>query len=287
MKRRWRWPLLAVVLSAPAWTQTQIYPGLTEDAYAELPGVRLFYVDSGGGGVPVVFLHSATGSSRVWEHQVPPFTAAGYRVIAYDRRGYGRTVVHESGSSTTAADDLEALMRRLGIERFHLVGTAAGGMVATDYAQSFPQRLRSVVIANSIVGVQDEEYLALGKRMRPPQFGQLPPDFRELGPSYRAADPDGVKRWLELEHLSRAPDAAPSQQTWKNRTTFESLEAIKVPVLFITGDADLYTPPPVLRLFAERIASSQTLILPEVGHSGYWEQPELFNRAVLEFLQKH
>jgi len=292
MKRWWLWPLrmqlLAVVLSAPARTQTQTYPGLTEDAYAELPGVRLFYVDSGGEGVPVVFLHAASGSSRVWEHQVPPFTAAGYRVIAYDRRGHGRTTVHEPGSApTTAADDLEALMTHLGIERFHLVGTAAGGMVATDYAQSFPHRLRSVVIANSIVGVQDEEYLALGKRMRPPEFGQLPPDFRELGPSYRAADPDGARRWLELEHKSRAPGTAPSPQTWKNRTTFESLGAIKVPALLITGDADLYTPPPVLRLFAERITNSQTLILPETGHSGYWEQPELFNRAVLEFLRKH
>lgn len=280
--------LLALVLLAVAQVPTPTYPGLARDLHADLPGVRLFYVDSGGGGVPVVFLHSATGSSRVWEHQVPEFTKAGYRVIAYDRRGHGRTVVNESGSApTTAADDLEALMNHLGIERFHLVGTAAGGMVATDYAQSFPHRLRSLVIANSIVGVQDEEYLALGRRLRPPEFAQLPPDIRELGPSYRAADPDGTKRWLELERVSRAPGTAPPPQTWKNRTTFASLATIRVPTLLLTGDADLYTPPPVLRLFAERIPNSQTAILPEVGHCAYWEEPQLFNRAVLDFVGRH
>src|SRR5262245_4546618 len=78
---------------------------------AELGGVRIWYRDSGGSGVPVVFLHSATGSSRVWEHQEGPFTAAGLRVIAYDRRGFGRTVVAQGApSNATGADDLQALI---------------------------------------------------------------------------------------------------------------------------------------------------------------------------------
>jgi hypothetical protein len=46
------------------------------EAYAELPGARIFYIDTGGSGVPVVFLHAATGSSRVWDYQIPAFTAA-------------------------------------------------------------------------------------------------------------------------------------------------------------------------------------------------------------------
>jgi pimeloyl-ACP methyl ester carboxylesterase len=273
--------LLTVVLSGTG--QSSTYPGLAEDAYLELPGVRLFYVDSGGGGVPVILLHSATGTSRVWEHQMPAITAAGYRVIAYDRRGFGRTVAGES-APPAAADDLEALRAHLGLERFHLVGTAAGGMVAVDYAQSYPHRLLRLVVANSIVGVQDEEYLALGRRLRPPEFAKLPPDLRELGPSYRAANPGGTDRWLALERESRAPGEAPPAQPFKNRTTFASLSTIRVPTLLITGGADLYTPPPVLRLFAERIPEAETLVLPEVGHAAYWEAPSEFNRAVLEFL---
>src|SRR5918994_7072816 len=104
---------------------------------AELPGRRLRYEESGGEGSgegpPVVFLHAGSGSSRMWEHQIPDFTVAGYRFIAYDRRTEG-----------SAVDDLEALADHLVLDRFHLVGTAAGGIVAVDYALSFPQRLLSL-----------------------------------------------------------------------------------------------------------------------------------------------
>jgi pimeloyl-ACP methyl ester carboxylesterase len=260
---------------------------LVRRASADLPGVRLHYLDTGGTGPVVMLLHAATGSSQVWEHQLPAFTAAGYRVIAYDRRGYGQTVVLEGGPVATAADDLEALRQFLKIDRFHLVGTAAGGIVATDYALSFADRLRSLVIANSLVGVQDEEYLALGRRLRPAPFTDMPPDFRELGPAYRAANLKGTERWLELERTSRPPGARPVVQPSKNRVTFKTLEGLRVPALLITGEADLYTPPPALRLFAERIPKSEVLILHEVGHSAFWEQPETFNRAVLDFIRKH
>ena len=154
------------------------------EAYADVPGVRIWYVDTGGSGLPVVFMHAATGSSRVWEHQMPAFTRAGYRVIAHDRRGWGRSVIDPSGPQPgTAADDLQALMDHLGIDRIHLVGTAAGAIASLDFALSFPHRLRSLVVANSIGGVQDEDYLALGRRLRPPQFDALPAEVRELGPS--------------------------------------------------------------------------------------------------------
>ena len=209
----------------------------------------------------------------MWEHQSAAFTAAGYRFVAQDRRGEG-----------TAADELEALVARLGLERFHLIGTAAGGIVAVDYALSFAQRLRSLVIANSIVGVQDEEYLALSRRLRPsPQFDALPADVRELGPSYRASNPEGTKRWNALAHAGPPVPLQPR----RNRISFATLETIAVPTLLITGDADLYTPPPVLRLFAARFPNCESAILPECGHSAFWEQPELFNRTVLEFINRH
>jgi pimeloyl-ACP methyl ester carboxylesterase len=261
--------------------------GLRESS-VDLPGVRLWYVDSGGSGVPVVFMHAATGSVRNWEHQVGPLTAAGYRFIAFDRRGWGRTVVEPSGPQPgTAADDLDGLIKHLGIDRFHLVGTAAGGFVALDYTVSFPQRLRSVVMANSIGGVQDEEYLELGRRLRPPSFNALPPDLRELGPSYRAANPDGTRRWLEMEAMSRPQSPPAPAQPMKNRMTFGLLETVKVPTLLLTGGADMYAPPPLLRMFAARIKGSESVIVPEAGHSSYWEQPEVFNRAILDFIRKH
>jgi pimeloyl-ACP methyl ester carboxylesterase len=278
----------AAIASGPSTRTSAQQAAPARETYAPLPGVRLWYTDTGGRGVAVVFMHARTGSSRVWEHQIPAFTAAGYRFIAFDRRGWGRSVVDPAGVQPgTAADDLQGLVDHLGIDRFHLVGTAAGGFTALDYALSFPVRLRSLVVANSIGGLQDDDYLELGRRLRPPQFDALPPEIRELGPSYRAANPEGTRRWMELERTSRPDGPQAPAQPLRNRLTFALVEGIKVPTLLITGGADLYAPPPILRLFAARIKGSQSVIAPEAGHSTYWEQPEIFNRAVLEFIRKH
>jgi pimeloyl-ACP methyl ester carboxylesterase len=257
-------------------------------AYADVPGVRLWYVDSGGSGTPVFFLHAATGTTRAWEYQVQPFVAAGYRFIAYDRRGHGRSVIDKTAPQPgTAADDLQALVTHLRIDRFHLVGTAAGGFASLDFALAFPQRLRSLVLANTIGGVQDESYLALGRRIRPPEFNALPADVRELGPSYRAANPDGTRRWIELERANRAPGTPPPAQTMRHTLTFALVSTIKTPTLVLTGGADLYAPPPVMQMFADRIKGAELVVVPEAGHSTYWEQPEAFNSAVLAFIRKH
>jgi pimeloyl-ACP methyl ester carboxylesterase len=249
-------------------------------------GTHLFYTDTGGNGVPVVLMHAATGSVRAWDNQTPAFVKAGYRVIAFDRRGWGRTTVDADTPPGTAADDLIALMDSLRVDRFHLVGTAAGGFVTLDTALSFPTRLRSIVVANSIGGVQDAEFVELGRRLRPAEFTAMPPELREVSPSYRAANPDGTRRWVELEKMSRAPGAPPAQPL-KNTITFARLETIAVPTLLLTGDADMFAPPPVLKMFATHIKHADTVVVPEAGHSTYWEQPDAFNRAVLSFIRKH
>ena len=275
----------AVLLLTAVTARTQVQAA--HEGYADLPGVRLFYTDSGGTGTPLVLLHAATGSVRAWEHQIPAFTGAGYRVIAFDRRGWGRTESAADAAPGTAADDLIALMDRLHIDRFHLVGTAAGGFVTFDTALSFPGRLRSIVVANSIGGVQDESFLELGRRIRPPEFAAMPAELREVSPSYRAGNPEGTRHWVELEHASRPPGAPAAAQPLKNRITFARLDTISVPTMLLTGDADMFAPPPVMRMFAARIKHAETLVVPEAGHSTYWEQPDVFNRAILNFIRKH
>ena len=222
-----------------------------------------------GTGVPVVFLHAGSGNGALWQAQVDFFAGAGYRAIAYDRR-----------ARAAASEELEALALQLGLERFHLVGTAAGGIVAIDYALSFPQRLRSLAIANSIFGIQDESYVAAMKRLRPPQFEALPVEVRELGPCYRAANPDGTRRWAE------ASKHATPQPTRKH-ITYAVLETIRMPTLLLTGDADLYLPPTLLREVATHLRGATVVVVPECGHSAYWEQPDIFNRTLLGFIQQH
>jgi pimeloyl-ACP methyl ester carboxylesterase len=111
-------------------------------------------------------------------------------------------------------------------------------------------------------------------------------ELREVSPSYRAANPEGTRQWVELETSSRV-QGAPSAQPLKNSITFARLESIRVPALLLTGDADMFAPPPVLKMFAMHIRHADTVVVPEAGHSTYWEQPEAFNRAVLSFIRKH
>ena len=281
--------VLALVLCSSLWAAfVEAQGGDAGGAFATLPGRRLWYVDTGGTGTPVVLLHAASGSVLMWERQLPALRAAGYRVIAFDRVGWGRSELDEGAAPGTAADDLQGLLAFLRVDRFHLVGTAAGGFVAFDYALSFPERLRSLIVANSIGGVQDEEYLALGRRLRPsPQFDALPVEVREVGPSYRAVDAAGTARWAELSRQSRLARSLPSPQTFKNRITFARLETVHVPALLISGGADLYAPPPVMRLFADHMRGAEMLAVPDAGHSTFWEQAELFNRTVLAFLARY
>jgi pimeloyl-ACP methyl ester carboxylesterase len=179
------------------------------------------------------------------------------------------------------------LVHYLGLDRFHVVATAAGGIGGLDYAVEHPDLVRSLVVANSIGGVQDPEYLEVQHRLRPPEIQQLPIELRELGPSYRGTNPEGTHRWLEIEHGSRPEGTQRPGQQPRLPMTFARLETIRVPVLVLVGEADLLSPPALMRMLAAHIPNGQFVTVPEAGHAAFWEQPEIWNRLVLEFLGQH
>src|SRR6266542_3836901 len=180
--------------------------------YADLPGVRLWYTDSGGSGVPLVLLHANTGNADSWQYNIPGLVEAGYRVITFDRRGWGRSTANpDSGPQPgTIAEDLHALVEYLKIDRFHLVGIAGGGFAAYDYVLWRPERLRSLVVACSGGAIDDAELRELRDRTQLPGFSSWPPEFREVSPGYMAQNPDGLERWLEIDHNAQQ-EGAPSQ----------------------------------------------------------------------------
>ena len=255
--------------------------------FLNLPGVDLWFEDTGGEGAPVIFLHAASGTCECWVYQLPVFTTAGYRCITYDRRTWGRSRATDPGQQPGfVGEDLHSLIESLALDQVHLVGTAAGGIPSLDYALTHPERVRSVVVANTIGGVQDPEYLEVQQRLRPAEIQNLPVELRELGPSYRGTNAAGAARWLEIEESSRPGGAVPSQPL-REPITYARLQTMQVPTLVISGEADLLSPPALMRMLAAHVPTSRLISLPDAGHAGFWERPEVWNGLVLEFIGQH
>ena len=256
-----------------------------KEALAPVDDTHLWYWDTGGQGEPVVLLHPASGSGLIWLYQQPVFAKAGYRVIGYSRRSYNGSDPLAKERPGTGSGDLDVLTASLGVSKFHVVASAAGGTIATDYALSHPDRLLSLTVADNSAGVRDGEIAQAAENIRIKGFDDMPVEFRELGPSYRAANPEGAKLWSDLAH--KAVTGGDFRQRVANEITTAKVEGLKVPTLLITGDADLITPPSIMRLVARHIPGSEIMIAPESGHSTYWEHPDLFNKTVLNFIAKH
>jgi pimeloyl-ACP methyl ester carboxylesterase len=255
--------------------------------YADIPGVKLWFTDSGGTGTPIVLLHANTGTSAVWTDQVTSFSQAGYRVIAFDRRGWGKSIANPATGSQpgSIAGDLDALVDYLKLDKFHLLGVAGGGFAALDYAAWHPEKLRSLVIGASTGSISDREIADFSSRIEIQELRKLPAVYREVGASYRGANPDGTKRWIEIDEHSRQKDA-PSQPL-RTPNTFAKIETIPTATLIVAADADLLAPPALMRIWAGHVKNHEWANVPDSGHAIAWEHPDVFNEKVLEFVKRH
>lgn len=272
----------------PVWTAVELPPQApAAEGMVDVGGTRLWYWDTGGSGQPVIFMHAGSQSGAGWGYQQPVFAAAGFRAIGYSRRGCFRSDPGNPDDPGFAVEDLNRLVAHLKLERVHLVALALGAFYALDFALVYPQKLRSLTIASSFLGIDasEKDYAEANARLRPKEFDGLPVEFKELHPSYRAGNPAGLAAWIKL-----AKEANPGPRVVAKRPhklNWALLESIKQPTLLMTGDGDLYTPPALLRMQASHMPHAETVVIQEAGHCANWEQPEAFNRTVISFLRRN
>jgi pimeloyl-ACP methyl ester carboxylesterase len=259
-----------------------------DGAYAELPGVKLWFSDSGGDGAPVVLLHPNTGTVAIWKPQISAFAQAGYRVIAFDRRGWGKSVSDPAAGSQpgSIAGDLHALAEYLKLDKFHLLGVAGGGFIALDYAAWHPERVRSLVVGASTGAIEDRDVAEFIACIAIPDIRKQSAHYREIGASYRGANPEGTRRWIEIDEHARQPGAG-FQPPLRTPNTLAKVATIPAPTLIIAADADLLAPPALMRLWARCLQNYEWAEIHDAGHAMAWEQPGAFNDKVLDFLRRH
>lgn len=264
--------------------------------------VRLHIEDSGGSGRPAVLIHGWPLSAQAWEAQVPVLQAAGYRVVAYDRRGFGRSDKPESGYSYDAlADDLQRVLEHCGLQDVTLVGfSMGGGEVAHYIARHGESRLHSVVFAAAV-----PPYLM--KTAGNPE-GPLTPEKAQQ--SRHALEQDrnaffdaftqkffsasGVLQVTESQRSAAvtlcrqsAQHAALACMDAFDTTDFrEDLKKVTVPTLVIHGGADAIVP---FEGSGQRthhaVPHSKLVTVHGAPHGLNVSHAQAFNQALLSFLQ--
>jgi len=256
--------------------------------FAEVNGTRLYY-EMAGSGDPLVLIHGNTLNLNMWDDQFWVFSRE-YQVIRYDMRGFGKSAL-PTGESYAQADDLMALLHHLGLVHAHVLGLSRGGVVAIDFALTYPKETDTLIVVDTgLRGFQMKEFGAFASQVR--SVGKIsgievarrnwlggPLLVSALGNPAVAAR---VKRmvanysgwhWVNDESL-RILDPLPIQQ----------LGTISIPTLIIIGEHDLPDFHAIAETLHQGICHAHKVTIPSVGHMSNMEDPECFNEMVLEFL---
>ncbi len=265
--------------------------------FASVHGLKLFYEEVGAG-APLVFVHEFAGDHASWRPQVG-FFARRYRTIAYNARGYPPSDVPDDPgaySQPQAVEDLRGLLDHLGIAKAHVCGLSMGGYATLHFGLTCPERALSLVVAGCGYGSgADRERFrqdtALVVRRFEAEGMEKVADFYSRGPTrvqFLDKDPKG---WQEFRDRLAAGSARGHALTLRGvqmtRPSVydlgERLERLRVPTLVVTGDEDEPCLEPAIVL-KRTVPSAGLVVIPKSGHTINLEEPEAFNRAVLDFL---
>jgi 3-oxoadipate enol-lactonase len=246
-------------------------------------GEDIYYEVAGEGDEVVVLGHGLGGNHAVWFQQVPVF-AERYRVVAWDQRGFGMSSNRAGASGPPAAvDDLTALLDDLGVNRAHLVGQSMGGWAVLGFALRAPERVRSLVLADTTGGIVND---AVASVLSTPSRRTVEPgvvgSHRAVGP---AVDPTRAFLYQQLGGFRGEIDEADMiGKLFGTSYPLDDVAQLAVPVLCVVGADDDLMPPAAIREVAGLLKDARVVEIPGAGHSPYFERPDEWNAAVLDFL---
>lgn len=268
--------LLGLAPSSFSTRAQEATPAATPSASGETVSLNDadIYYEVIGEGDPVVLVHGGLGSGRSFVNQIPALVDAGYQLIVIDSRGHGHSSHGPDPLSyELMASDVLGVMDHLGIDKADLVGWSDGAIIGLELGINHPERLNKVVAYGANYtpeGFSESTPTPEFEAFIGPFFEQMAADYEQTSPT-----PGGFEDlFTELGELSKvAPNFSEDQ-----------LRSITVPFLILDGaEEELIAADQPTRM-AELIPGAELILMPGVGHFAPVQQPEEFNRIVLEFL---
>ena len=269
---------------------------MSESGFVDVDGGRLYY-EVEGSGHPLLLIHGGLGSLRMWDGQVPVF-AERYRVIRYDTRGFGRSETDDVEFSER--EDVGAVLDHFGVDSAYVVAQSRGGLFGLDFLLAQPDRVRAFVsVASGVGGFKAD----LPEGTAPP-WGEMVKlweskeweSLAELetqtwvdgwGQPQSRVDPqlrETVKGWILDTYRDEKVEGKPEAL---DPPAVERLGEIHTPILVMVGTADEPGGVAAGRHLAESVAGAKLTEFDGVAHMIHLEEPEHFNRLVLEFLAEN
>lgn len=239
-----------------------------------------------GHGPTIVLVHALGLDHHLWDHELARL-APRFQVIAYDVRGHGGTDV-PNGPYTLSdfAEDLVGLLDALGVAAAHVVGLSMGGMIAQELALGWPERVRSLVLADTTSEYNQEGRRQLAERARIAEERGMAPLVeptleRWFTEDFRSRHPEEVERIRSLLAAAHPIGYAASCRAIASADLTERLVSLTVPTLVLVGSDDRSTPPEVALKMHEHIPGSRYEVIPGAAHLTNVAAPDEFTRAVL------
>jgi pimeloyl-ACP methyl ester carboxylesterase len=259
--------------------------------------VRLYYEEHGRRGTPLVLAYGIGGNADMWDVNRDAL-AAHHRLVLWEPRGHARSDSPEDAAKFSFgrwALDLKAVLDHLGIRKAHVGGLSLGAGIATRFALRFPSRVRALMVTNSssaaglplsvenlvmrarsieITLTKGMDAMAEYAMAANPNLSErlaLDPSARdEFYEEYRRLSPIGyansLRALLAMDHIT------------------DQLPRLRMPVLLIGGDRDPSLAP--MRVMHRKVRGSKLVVLSPASHFANRDQPEAWNRTVLEFLAR-
>src|SRR5258706_14134203 len=264
--------------------------------------IELYYEDHGSG-KPVVLIHGYPLSGASWEKQVPVLLNEGYRVVTYDRRGFGKSSQPSTGYDYDAfAKDLHELIAHLKLHDFCLVGFSMGGGEVTRYLGKYGSKgvSKAVIIsgvppyllktADNPEGVDGGVFAGIEKAVAADRYAFFTEFFKNfyntdvfLG---KLVSEQAVQASWNVAATSSATASFECVSTWHSDFR-KDVARIDVPTLVMHGDADRILPITASGARTAKLIKGARLVVVEGGpHCITWTHPEIVNRELLAFLGK-